>query len=221
MIFASMLAILQTSVYATPPLSVQWYAGERGDTSKLIQTNKWTFGVTPTQTTKYWVRVTDACGQIDSEAAEITVLRCPNVKITRATATIVAPNKVRLRVLAGGEDRYRWFRSQGPGLPGTQVGLWDDITISFSPGQTFWVRVANGCGNNAVSELLTPTAEAPPMRRRGHGIDPAMAHPRAAVGRHSPADNVSHDPTRERRRRSLVPQSLKVAKIVSPVSLRL
>jgi len=166
MIFVTDLAILQTRVFGTPPLTVQWYAGERGDTSKLVETNRWSFGVTPAETTKYWVRVTDACGQIDSDAAEITVLRCPPVKITRATATIVSPGKVRLRVTAGGEDRYRWYRSQGPGLPSTQVGLFDDITISFSPGQTFWVRVANGCGNNAVSELLTPTPEAPPTRRR-------------------------------------------------------
>ncbi len=158
--------ILRTRVRATPPLHVQWFAGAKGDTSTLVETNEWGVQVVPTATTNYWVRVTDACGQLDSDAVEVTVLRCPKVKITSVSATIVAPGKVRLRVLAGGADRYRWFRANAPGLPGSQVGLFDDITISYSPGHTFWVRAANGCGELALSELLTPSPDAPVARRR-------------------------------------------------------
>jgi hypothetical protein len=166
MILSGMPALMQARVRGTPPLGVQWFAGAQGDTSNLFETNEWSVLVRPTATTKYWVRVTDACGQIDSDAVEITVLRCPKVRITSASATIVSPGKVRLRVVAAGEDRYRWYRSQGPGLPGAQVGLFDDITISYSRGATFWVRVANACGESAVSDLLTPSADAPPARRR-------------------------------------------------------
>ena len=166
MVLTGTPASLRARVRGTPPLSVQWFAGARGDTSNLVETGAWNVQVRPTATTTYWVRVTDACGQIDSDAVEVTVLRCPKVSIVRASATIVAPGRVRLRVLAGGEDRYRWFRSQGPGLPGALVGLFDDITVSYAPGATFWVRAANGCGESAVSELLTPSEEAPPVRRR-------------------------------------------------------
>jgi hypothetical protein len=166
MVLANLPATLRARVRATPPLTVQWYAGDRGDTSKLVETDEWNVLVRPATTTKYWVRVTDACGQVDSDAAEITVLRCPKVKIVNATATIVSPGKVRLRVLAGAADRYRWFRANGPGQPGSQVGLFEDITISYTPGQTFWVRAANACGEFTLSELLTPSAEAPVARRR-------------------------------------------------------
>jgi hypothetical protein len=166
MILTGTPAVLQARVNGTPPLTVQWFEGARGDTSDLLETNEWSVRVVPAATSKYWVRVTDACGQVDSETAEITVLRCPAVKIVQATATIVSPGKVRLRVLAGGEDRYRWFRSQGAGLPGSLVGLLDDLTVSYTAGQTFWVRAANACGNAADSALLTPSAEAPPVRRR-------------------------------------------------------
>ena len=166
MILTGSLAALSTRVRGTPPLDVKWYAGANGDTSKLIETNDWSVQVRPSETTKYWVRVTDACGQIDSEAVEVTVLRCPKIRITSVSATIVAPNRVRLRVVAGGEDRYRWFRSTGPGLPGQQIGIFDDITVNYTPGQTFWVRVANGCGEVALSELLTPKDTPPPVRGR-------------------------------------------------------
>ena len=166
MIFANMPTILNARVLGTPPLSVKWYAGAQGDTSNLIETDDWTVLIRPAATSHYWVRVTDACGQIDSEAVEVTVLRCPKITITSASATIVGPGKVRLRVVAGGEDRYRWFRSKGPGLPGSTVGLFEDVTISYSPGDTFWVRVANACGEVALSDLLTPSETAPAARRR-------------------------------------------------------
>lgn len=165
-IYAGTSALLSTRVRGTPPLVVQWFAGAKGDTSRLVEAGEWDVRVRPEATSKYWVRVTDACGQIDSEAAELTVVRCPNVTLTSASATIVAPGKVRLRALAGESSRYRWFRSQGPGLPGSLIGLARDITISYTAGATFWVRVENSCGKAAVSEVLTPSPTPPPARRR-------------------------------------------------------
>jgi hypothetical protein len=164
--FVNTSAILSTRVRATPPLTVQWFAGPKGNTSTPVETNEWTIRVRPEATTKYWVRVTDACGQVDSDAVDLTVVRCPSVLITSASATLLAPNRVRLRVLAGGGNRYRWYRSQGPGLPGSLLGLLDDITVSYTPGQRFWVDVANICGNGMTSAELTPSSTPPPVRRR-------------------------------------------------------
>ena len=165
--FVNTSALLFTRVRATPPITVQWYAGEKGDTSKPLQADVWQVRVQPTATTKYWVRVKDDCGQVDSDAALLTVVRCPVVMITSVSATIVAPNKVKLSVRAGGGNRYRWYRSQGPGLPGSLLGLFREITVTYSPGQTFWVTVANTCGNGMTSDELTPSATPPPVRRRG------------------------------------------------------
>lgn len=159
-------AILTTRVRGTPPLSVQWYQGEKGDTSKLVHTNAWQLRVEPLATTKYWVRVVDSCGQVDSDAAQMVVVACPRVIITSASATIVAPSRVRLRVNAGGGNRVRWYRSAGPGQPGTFIGFLPEITVSFAPGQVFFVDVFNTCGNGMSSAELTPSATPPPVRRR-------------------------------------------------------
>ncbi len=166
-IYINTSALMFTRARATPPITIEWYAGEKGDTSKLVLANAWQVRVQPTSTTKYWVRVKDECGQVDSDTAMLTVVRCPPVMITSASATIVAPNKVKLKVRAGGGDRYRWYRSQGPGLPGSLLGLLPDITVSYQPGQTFWATVANTCGNGMTSVELTPSATPPPARRRG------------------------------------------------------
>ena len=167
LIYNGLSKLLSTRVRGTPPLTTQWYAGEAGDTSTLIESDEWELRVRPEVTSKYWVRVTDACGQIESEAVQIVVVVCPDVTITSSSATIVAPGRVRLRAQAESTStRYRWFRSQRPGLPGSLVGLSPDITIGYSTGQTFWVRVENTCGNAAVSAVLTPSETAPPVRRR-------------------------------------------------------
>lgn len=164
-IYAGTSAQLSTRVRGTPPLVVQWFAGPKGDTSKFVEAGEWEVRVRPDATTKYWVRVTDACGQIDSDAAELTVVRCPDVALTSASATIVSPGRVRLSALAGSGSRYRWFRSQGAGLPGSLIGLARNITISYAPGTTFWVRVENSCGKAVTSAVLTPD-ETPPVARR-------------------------------------------------------
>ncbi len=165
-IYSGTSAQLSTRVRGTPPLVVQWFAGEKGDTSKFVEAGEWELRVRPETTTKYWVRVTDSCGQIDSDAAELTVVRCPEVALTRASATIVSPGRVHLSALAGAGSRYRWFRSQGPGLPGSLIGLARNITISYAPGTTFWVRVENTCGKAVLSPVLTPSDIPPQSRRR-------------------------------------------------------
>lgn len=60
----------------TPPFSYHWYQGNSGDTSNLVSTNGSAF-TTPilTNTTPYWVRVSDSGGQtIDSSVLSITVI---------------------------------------------------------------------------------------------------------------------------------------------------
>lgn len=69
-------ASLRVVANGTAPLSYQWYEGAKGDTSKPVGSNGSSFLspgiVTPTS---FWVRVTNACGSIDSKAATITPLR--------------------------------------------------------------------------------------------------------------------------------------------------
>jgi len=68
-------ATLSVTASGTAPLSYQWYRGTSGDTSNPISgatSNNYT---TPalTQTTSYWVRVSNSCGYANSNTATITV----------------------------------------------------------------------------------------------------------------------------------------------------
>ncbi|MGZ6209435.1 MAG: Ig-like domain-containing protein [Syntrophales bacterium] len=67
-------ANLSVIASGSTPLSYQWYRGSSGNTSTPVGTNSSSY-TTPalTQTTSYWVRVTNSCGSANSNTATITV----------------------------------------------------------------------------------------------------------------------------------------------------
>ena len=87
-------------VVAAPEfVAVQWYEGQRGDTSKPVLSRSTEFQ-TPqlSETTSYWARVTNGCGTVDSETATITVvprmeITSISIKGTGAKAKIVAKGR--------------------------------------------------------------------------------------------------------------------------------
>jgi hypothetical protein len=72
---SSQTATLSVNATGTAPLSYQWYVGTSGDSSNPVSNATGsTFDTPPlTQTTSYWVRVTNAAGAVDSSTATVTV----------------------------------------------------------------------------------------------------------------------------------------------------
>ena len=67
-------ATLTVTAGGTAPLTYQWYQGNSGDTSTpLAGETADSLTVSPTVTTSYWVRVTNAYGTADSNTATVTV----------------------------------------------------------------------------------------------------------------------------------------------------
>ena len=65
---------LSVGASGTAPLSYQWYSGAAGDTSSPVTgATLAALTVTVTSSTSRWVRVVNACGSADSNAAQITV----------------------------------------------------------------------------------------------------------------------------------------------------
>ncbi len=67
-------ATLSVTASGSTPVDYQWYQGVSGDTSTPVGGNSSTY-TTPglTTATMYWVRVTNSCGQADSNTALITI----------------------------------------------------------------------------------------------------------------------------------------------------
>lgn len=69
----SIILRVSASSPAGGSLSYRWYEGPRSNTARPIGTNGPSLTVAPLATTSYWVRVTNACGSADSNAATITL----------------------------------------------------------------------------------------------------------------------------------------------------
>jgi uncharacterized protein (TIGR03437 family) len=69
-------ATLSITAGGTMPPSYQWYQGQRGDTSRPVPGATASSFTTPplSRTTSYWVRVSNACGDVHSAAATVTVI---------------------------------------------------------------------------------------------------------------------------------------------------
>ncbi|MBP7868115.1 MAG: PKD domain-containing protein [Acidobacteria bacterium] len=103
---AGQTTTLSVSGTGTAPLGFQWYRGESGDTSDPAA------GATaaeftpppPTATTRYWVRVSNACGAADSPSATLSVNHRPVMGTVNVPAEAVVNEPVAMSATASDPD---------------------------------------------------------------------------------------------------------------------
>ncbi len=168
---------LGVTAEGTAPLSFQWYRGNSGNLSEPINgataASFQTPLFNPGQTSaSYWVRVSNACGQIDSATATITQ-SCVAARITVEPRDAAALSGiVTLSVTATGTAplQYQWYRGASGDLSNPVGGATASsfLTPAFQSGEStarYWVRVTNSCGQNdsrtVVVSLEDPCASIP------------------------------------------------------------
>jgi hypothetical protein len=109
-------ATLTVNAGGSAPFSYQWYQGTNtADFSHPVGANSATF-TTPalTQTTSYWVRITNTCGVVNSNIVAISIStgQCvpPSFSIHPSSATIVAGSQTYLIAFATGAISYQWYK---------------------------------------------------------------------------------------------------------------
>jgi len=148
-------ASLSVTPSGTAPFSYIWYVGNPPNvTTPVPSGNTQSIQVSPSSTTNYWVRVTNGCGSIDSNAATVTVTTgCPAVSVGAPSAADLGNGSFQLSVVASGGSglTYAWFQGSSVGS-GPQVGTGNPFTVSNVTSSTsFWVQVTNSCANSSNS----------------------------------------------------------------------
>ncbi len=94
------------------PLAFQWYAGRVGDTNDPVAGVSWAEFTTPplTQTTQFWVRVSNPAGSVDSAAATLTV-RASRPADLNLLALEIRDGQLRLLITGPSGTRGRLERS--------------------------------------------------------------------------------------------------------------
>ncbi|HKS22145.1 MAG TPA: M57 family metalloprotease [Thermoanaerobaculia bacterium] len=154
----------------SPTLRYQWYEGPRSDTSRPLSNASLASMTTLTLlsgATSYWLRITNDCGSVDSDAVTMTVVNSctpPAIVAQPSAVSVSSGTSARLTIAATGASlSYQWY--QGPLLDFTKpVGRSSPtlLTAPISAPTQFWVRVSSACGT--VSSAVINVA--PAARRR-------------------------------------------------------
>ncbi len=161
-------ATLSVIATGTAPLGYQWFAGPSGTTTAPIAGATGSSFATPalTNTTSYWVRVSNSAGTVDSSTATITVTAAPlapTITTQPQNQTIASGATATMSVTANGTAplSYQWF----VGTSGTTTTPVSGATASSytTPALTsttsYWVRVSNSAGTvNSSTATVTVTA---------------------------------------------------------------
>lgn len=162
--------VLQVGANGSTPFTFQWFRGGANDTSRPVGSNNFTLNTGAlTQTTSFWVRISNCAGSVDSSVATITVAAscvAPQITSTSPTAPINVGTggNVTLGVQAAGTTlAFQWFRGTAPDASNPISGA---TTSTFNTGAltattNFWVRVTNSCGtaNSATFTVNVSTCD--------------------------------------------------------------
>lgn len=152
------------------PLTYEWYAGSRGDTSRLVGTEA-SLTVTPAVTTSYWAHVANDCGaNASTEAIVVTVRPCtrPQVLLQPFNAEAVIGGTATLAATISGSlpMQLQWYEGLPPDTTRPVSGATSAsiITPALSAPATFWLRATNECGSvdtNAVTVGIVASCTPP------------------------------------------------------------
>jgi hypothetical protein len=161
--------VASLSVAATgTSLSYQWYTGASGQTGNPV--NGATFSsvnVNPSNTTAYWVRVSNSCGTADSNTVTVTVTAgCAAIQIVGQPQpkSITAGSSTSLSVSASSSATpltYQWYIGT-PGDLSSPIPNATSSTLTVTPANTtiYYARVTNSCratqDSNAAQVTVNP-----------------------------------------------------------------
>ncbi|HEX7190363.1 MAG TPA: hypothetical protein VF381_02220 [Thermoanaerobaculia bacterium] len=160
---------LTVTATGTGPLSYQWYVGASGNTSTPISEGTGpSLTQRPTATVSYWVRVSNACGSVNSATTTITVSgTCspPAIRSEPRSTTIPPGGSTTLSVTASGTAlQYQWYvGASGNTSTPISEGTGPSLTQHPASAVSYWVRVFNACGSvNSTTATITVSSSCTP-----------------------------------------------------------
>lgn len=163
---------LAITASGTGTLTTRWYrANTVGDTSMQVATTASFTTPALTQTTSYWARVSNSCGQDDTTLITVTVTDnpvCvpPSITNQSPSLTVLQGEGATISVTATGDAplTYQWYQGEAPNvtqpIPGATGQSYAAGPFTVPGGYQFWAKVSNPCGS-ANSNTITITLGCP------------------------------------------------------------
>lgn len=140
-------------------LRYQWFQGPSGTTTTPIAgATGPTFTVTPGATRSYWVRVTNACGEVASAGATVNVCWPAAITTHPLSQTVTSGFAATLSVVASGNGlTYQWYTGPSGTATNPIAGATSATytTPALTVNKRFWVRVTGTCNGTTVADSTT------------------------------------------------------------------
>jgi len=136
-------------------LVYQWFQGARPDTSRPVGVNS-PMLTTPTlnASTPFWVRISNTCGQKDSDDAVVSLLTScmpPSVIAQPKGLMIGKGQSASLSVMAAGSGpmKIQWFTGTSGNTTNPVAGATaSTLTVqNLTATTSFWAQIRNTCGS--------------------------------------------------------------------------
>ncbi|HVT45471.1 MAG TPA: hypothetical protein VMT00_13905 [Thermoanaerobaculia bacterium] len=159
-ILSGQTATLSVQASGTGPLTYQWFESP----STPVGTNSASFTTPPlTENKSYFVRVSNTCGQLNSNTVQVTVTQaCVPPSITKQPENKSIPfgSSTTLTVEATGTPplSFQWYRGAPPSKEnpvGTNSATLETGVLEAAT--SFWVEVSNSCNQPVASSAGTVT----------------------------------------------------------------
>jgi hypothetical protein len=144
-------AHLQVIAEGTQPISYQWFEGAAGDSSRPIAgATSGTLTTAPlTESTMFWVRVSNVIGFSDSAAAAVTAIAPPVIAEHPRSQTVYFDDPATLEVAVVGTDvSLQWYSGESGNLANPIRGVVGNTyqTPRLFNQASFWARATNLAG---------------------------------------------------------------------------
>lgn len=174
-------ATLSVAASGSQPLTVQWFRGESGNTSTPVGNGaSFNTGALTTETS-FWARVSNSCGNADSNTATISVAPCdaPQIVTQPLSQTVTTGSRVTLTVNIVGSQplAFQWFEGESGDTARPVSTNPSFLTPTLTATKRYWVRVSNSCGSaNSDTAVLTVAASCTPPAITAHPAGLSVAN---------------------------------------------
>ena len=154
-------AVFTISGDGTSPLSYQWYDGS-GAISGASSSSYLIAGVTSSNADNYYCKITNACGNVTSTTASLSVNTNVSISAQSASTTLCEGASPSFSVTASGSSplTYQWYKDNSA-ISGATNNTFSLTSIDTSYEATYHVLVSNACNSQQSSPIILSVKQAP------------------------------------------------------------
>jgi PKD repeat protein len=152
---------LNVSASGTAPMTYQWYKASSPITG-ATNNNYIISSASSTDAASYYVKVTNSCGNVNSQNASLTVNIPANITAQSTSTAVCGGASPSLTITASGTAplTYQWYKD-GSAISGATNNAYNLTSVDTSDDATYYAIVTNSCNSDQSNPIILTVNESP------------------------------------------------------------